>query len=160
MHQGAITQFGPTVDVYRAPHDRQTAQVFSDPPMNFLAVSVEGGAVTTPDGQTLPSSGTLQGLPVGAYQLGFRPSNVYLAANGGGTVAMRGSVAVSEITGSESFIHIDTPAGRWIALAPGVQNAPPGQAIEVYLDPARFFVFAGDGSLVRAPQRMPSDRGH
>ncbi len=153
LHQGAITQFGPTTDIYRAPHDRQTAEVFSDPPMNFLHVHVENGAVRTANGDLLASAGTLQGLPGGSYQLGFRPSNVSLSSANGASIAMRGTVAVSEITGSESFIHIDTPAGRWIALTPGVHDSQQGRPIEVYLDPARFFVFASDGSLVRAPQR-------
>ncbi len=153
LHQGAITQFGPTTDIYRAPHDRLTAEVFSDPPMNFMGVTVDTGGVKTPSGQLLPASGTLQGLAAGSYQLGFRPSNVSLSSVNGATIAMRGTVAVSEITGSESFIHIDTPAGRWIALTPGVHDSRQGQPIEVFLDPARFFVFASDGSLVRAPQR-------
>ena len=153
LHQGAVTQFGPTVDVYRAPHDRQTAEVFSDPPMNFLPVTAAGGNITTAEGQVIAAGGTLQGLDSGAYQLGFRPSNLSLAASNGPSIAMRGTVAVSEITGSESFIHIDTPAGRWIALAPGVHDSQPGQPIEVFIDPARFFVFASDGRLVRAPQR-------
>ena len=153
LHQGAITQYGPTVDVYRSPQDRQTAEVFSDPPMNFLPVTVDGSGIRTAGGQAIAAFGTLMGLSGGGYQLGFRPSNVYLSATDGSAVAMRGSVAVSEITGSESFIHIDTPAGRWIALTPGVRDAQPGQPIEFYLDPARFFVFASDGSLVRAPHR-------
>jgi len=159
LHQGAITQFGPTVDVYRAPHDRQTAEVFSDPPMNFLPATVQGGAVQTSAGQALPMSGTLQGLPAGSYQLGFRPSNVSLSSVNGASIAMPGTVAVSEITGSESYIHLDTPAGRWIALTPGVRDLAPGQPIEVFLDPARFFVFASDGSLVRAPQRATAQGG-
>ena len=153
LHQGAITQYGPTVDVYRSPHDRRTAEVFSDPPMNFLSVTVDAGGIKTASGETIAASGTLAGLPSGHYQLGFRPSNVYLSAANGAAVPMRGSVAVSEITGSESFIHIDTSAGRWIALTPGVRDVEPGQPIEVFLDPARFFVFASDGGLVRAPQR-------
>jgi glycerol transport system ATP-binding protein len=65
LHQGGITQFGPTIDVYRAPHDRQTAEVFSDPPMNFLPVTVANGAVTTTTGQSIAATGSLQGLPPG-----------------------------------------------------------------------------------------------
>ncbi len=34
LHQGRITQFGPTADVYRRPADLLTAQVFSNPPIN------------------------------------------------------------------------------------------------------------------------------
>ena len=59
---------------------------------------------------------------------------------------------MSEITGSESFVHVDVPNARWIALARGVHELQPGQTIELYLDPSKFFVFERDGNLVRAPE--------
>ena len=37
MHEGRVTQFGPTAEVYRAPDDLTTADVFSDPPINAAA---------------------------------------------------------------------------------------------------------------------------
>ena len=36
MSEGRVTQFGPTVEVYRAPADLVTAQTFADPPLNLL----------------------------------------------------------------------------------------------------------------------------
>ena len=37
LFEGRVTQFGPTPQVYRQPHDLITARVFSDPPLNTLA---------------------------------------------------------------------------------------------------------------------------
>src|SRR6187402_3597725 len=42
LHEGRVTQYGRTVDVYRNPHDRITAEVFSDPPMNFVDLELDG----------------------------------------------------------------------------------------------------------------------
>jgi glycerol transport system ATP-binding protein len=148
LHEGQITQFGRTPFVYRNPKDRITAQTFSDPPMNFLAVELREGAASA-SGVTLPVEGPLNWLPDGRYDIGFRPRRLSLAARPG-LVPVRGAVAVSEITGSESFVHIDVSGERWIALATGVQERQPGQEIEVYLDPAHFFIFSADGRLVHA----------
>ena len=35
LSEGRVTQFGPTVEVFRRPRDLITAQTFSDPPLNF-----------------------------------------------------------------------------------------------------------------------------
>ena len=42
MHEGRVTQFGPTAETYRKPHSLVTARVFSDPPINTAAVVKRG----------------------------------------------------------------------------------------------------------------------
>ena len=156
LREGAVTQFGPTVDVYRSPRDRETAQVFSDPPMNFADATIMSGQATGPGGVALGSGGTLQGLPDGAYQIGFRPNHVSLINRSAQLIPVKGIVGVSEITGSESFVHFECGGARWIALEPGVHDHLPGAAIDVFLDPSRFFVFDSHSQLVRAPTRTAS----
>jgi glycerol transport system ATP-binding protein len=151
LHQGTLTQFGPTPKVYRFPQDRITAQTFSDPPMNFLSVEINDGVARSPAGVTLPAEGILAWLPEGRYDVGFRPRRLSLT-KAPGLVAIKAVVAVSEITGSESYVHVDVPGERWIALTVGVREVQPGTEIEVYLNPGRFFVFAADGRLVHAEQ--------
>jgi glycerol transport system ATP-binding protein len=153
LREGAVTQFGPTSEVYRAPKDKATACTFSDPPMNFLTVKIENSTAATDVGPSLQPTGTLKDLPDGRFEVGFRPNHVSLGPWRQGLAAVKGTVAVSEITGSESFVHVDVPNTRWIALARGVHELQPGQAIELYLDPAKFFVFELGGNLVRAPDR-------
>ena len=43
LFEGRVTQFGPTPQVYRKPHNLVTARVFSDPPLNMLTIRKSGG---------------------------------------------------------------------------------------------------------------------
>ena len=46
LHEGRVTQIGPTALVYRRPDNIETARTFSDPPLNELAIEKRGGLVT------------------------------------------------------------------------------------------------------------------
>jgi glycerol transport system ATP-binding protein len=50
VHEGRVTQFDQTIDVYNSPSDLLTAQTFSDPPMNFLPVRKSGSELAFFDG--------------------------------------------------------------------------------------------------------------
>jgi glycerol transport system ATP-binding protein len=152
LAEGRVTQFGPTLDVYRRPNSLETARIFSDPPINTLAVTKSGGLLTSADGHLkLPASGLFAGLPDGPYTIGFRPDHLFVLRPGPDAVPVSGAVALTEITGSESFIHVDFAGARWVALAHGVHDLDIGQPVELYLDPGRFFVFEPGGALAAAP---------
>ena len=151
LSEGHITQFGKTVDVYRRPNDKATADVFSDPPMNFIAAKISGGMAHLPGGTSLPLRGPLAGLPDGEITLGFRANHLYLRAPGPDAVPVTATVAVTEITGSESFVHVMHEGSRWVALVHGIHELNPGAPVELYLDPHRIFVFGRDGRLMAAP---------
>ena len=151
LSEGRVTQFGPTLDVYRAPRDRTTAAVFSDPPMNFVTAHLRAGRAELPGGAALPARGALAGLPEGEVTLGFRPHHLFLRRNAPDAVGLAATVEVVEITGSESFVHVACGDARWVALAGGVHDLGVGQGVEVFLDPARLFVFGPGGELMAAP---------
>jgi glycerol transport system ATP-binding protein len=150
LWEGRVTQFGPTPEVYRRPADAVTAKVFSDPPMNFLRVSKTGGRLMFGEGQSVPASGPLADVPDGRYLAGFRPNHLRIEQGGEHDLVFRGTVAVTEITGSETFVHVDHGEDRWVSLAHGVRDLAPGQAHPVYVDPAHVYVFGEDDSLVAA----------
>ncbi len=153
LNEGRITQFGPTAEVYRRPVDLVTARTFSDPPLNTVAVRVAGNEAASSDGAfRVPASGSLKGLADGDYIVGFRPHHLHLTTPGGEAVPVRARVAVSEITGSESFIHVTFAGTNWIAIAHGVHDLANGTEIEVWVEPHRLFVFAPDGRLAAAPE--------
>ncbi|WP_404385210.1 ABC transporter ATP-binding protein [Caenispirillum salinarum] len=153
LHEGAVTQFGPTLQVYRKPHDKLTAAVFSDPPMNFIDIEVKGGRAWIGEA-VVPATGSLSGLRDGAYTIGFRPNHLYLTREeaGPGAIELEAIVAVTEITGSESFVHADYANCRWVALSHGIHEPEIDTPVRLFLDPDRFFVFERDGSLVAAPE--------
>lgn len=148
MWEGSITQFGPTPQVYRAPNDATTARVFSDPPMNFTRVLKQGDQISFGEGQSAPASGALAALPDGAYTAGFRPDHLHLSAQGNDGLHFQCRLRVTEITGSETFVHLDHAGDRWVGLMHGIHHLDYGAPIEVWLDASHIYVFAENGDLV------------
>ena len=60
-------------------------------------------------------------------------------------------MALTEIAGSESFVHLQRDGTNWVAVLPGVHEFPPGQTVEAALDPDDVFIFDPEGRLVAAP---------
>lgn len=148
LWQGRVTQFGPTPSVYRHPVDATTARVFSDPPMNFLRLTKKGDRIAFGDGQDAPARGPMAGLADGTYLAGFRPNHLTLESPGPEAWQFETTLAVTEITGSETFVHVDHRGDRWVGLIHGVRNLKPGMPLAVHLDPRHVYIFAEDGPLV------------
>ncbi|RVU16832.1 ABC transporter ATP-binding protein [Methylobacterium oryzihabitans] len=145
LDRGRVTQLGPAPEVYRRPHDLTTARVYSDPPLNTLTVVKANGRVTLPTGGQARAAGTLATVPDGTYTLGFRAHHLALDPLAGDAIALPATVSVSEITGSESFIHVDAGEARLIALLPGVRRLEPGTAVTAWLDPRHALLFDAAG---------------
>jgi len=148
LWEGRVTQFGPTPEVYRQPVDATTARVFSDPPMNFLRISKTGGKLMFGDGQSVKAGGKLAELADGRYSAGFRPNHLEIARHSNEALEFAATLRVTEITGSETFVHLDHHGERWVGLIHGVQKLELGRSMPVYLDPRHVYIFGEDGSLV------------
>jgi glycerol transport system ATP-binding protein len=149
--QGRVTQHGRTSDVYRRPQNLAAARVFSDPPLNELAVEKRGAAVVTSTGRQLPAAGVLANLPDGHYTLGFRCDDAALSRSAPNAPGFPGTVSVTELSGSESFVHVDTGLGTWVCLVGGVHDWQPGSTAEVSVDMQRAFAFDNAGNLAASP---------
>ncbi|MEH0070237.1 ABC transporter ATP-binding protein [Pannonibacter sp. Pt2-lr] len=148
LWQGRVTQFGPTPEVYRRPVDATTARVFSDPPMNFLQIAKAGARLMFGDGQSIPAAGKLSDLSDGRYIAGFRPNHLELHRHSADAMEFTAHLMVTEITGSETFVHLEHHGERWVGLVHGVHDLTLGTALKLYLDPSHVYVFGQDGSLV------------
>ncbi len=150
LFEGGVTQFGPTAQVYRRPYDLVTARVFSDPPLNSLSAVKSGSAVTLDTGTTVRAAGAFATVADGVYTVGFRAHHLGLDPAEGETIALPAIVSVAEITGSESFIHVDVGAHRLVAQVPRVRRLEPGAAVTVHVDPRHLLVFDEAGRLQAA----------
>lgn len=148
LWEGRVTQFGPTPQVYRQPRDATTARVFSDPPMNFLSVTKSGDRILFGEGQSASAIGSMANLADGTYTAGFRPNHLELEQHTADMLMFDARLNVTEITGSETFVHLDHHGERWVGLIHGVRDLKLGAALSVYLDPAHIYVFGADGALV------------
>jgi len=152
LSEGAVTQFDNTLDVYRRPETATTARVFSDPPMNFVSVAKAGNKLMFGEGQNAPAFGKLAGLSDGRYLAGFRPNHLLLEHGEGELLSFGVEVTVSEITGSESFVHVIHGEDRWVSLVHGVHEPEIGSRIKVHVNPAHLYVFDEQENLVAAPE--------
>ncbi|WP_287885721.1 MULTISPECIES: ABC transporter ATP-binding protein [Paracoccus] len=139
LWEGRVTQFGPTPTVYRQPVDATTARVFSDPPMNFVGARKQGAAVSL--GESALAAGSFADLPDGAYLAGFRANHLSLARHRPTAVEFACRLVGTEITGSETFVHVEHGADRWVGLVEGVHLLTAGQPLSVWLDPAHVYLF-------------------
>ena len=148
LHEGRVTQFGPTPQVYRQPADMTTARVFSDPPMNFVSCFKDGHRINFGDHANAPADGAFATLPDGRYTAGFRANHLELNKHSGAAVELRCTLGVTEITGSETFLHLQHGADKWVGLVHGVHDIAAGSQVSVWLDPAHVYLFDADGRLV------------
>ncbi|MCB1801056.1 MAG: ABC transporter ATP-binding protein [Gammaproteobacteria bacterium] len=149
MHEGRITQFGPTGEIYRHPADLVTATVFSDPPMNRVDVVKTGASFTLAhDGTRWSARGPYRELGDGPYQFGVRPHHVHPAGDMSDGAFVEGRVHISEISGSESMIHFDVHKRPWVSLTHGVHAFSVGEKVRFCVDVDHSMLFSPRGELV------------
>lgn len=148
LYEGRVTQFDLTPRVYRQPVNATTARVFSDPPMNFLTVTKSGNKLAFGEGQTVATWGRMNDLADGAYTAGFRPNHLEIHRHSGAAMTFNATLTVTELTGSETFVHLDHHGDRWVGLVHGVHDLPLGKDLSVYLDPSHIYIFDPSGDLV------------
>ena len=122
LWQGRVTQFGLTPQVYRHPADATTASVFSDPPMNFFGAEKSGGRIVFSGSASTAAEGAFSALPDGSYLAGFRANHLELRRETGECLEMRCTLDATEITGSETFLHLHHGADRWVGLVHGIHD--------------------------------------
>jgi glycerol transport system ATP-binding protein len=150
LHEGRVTQFGPSGEVYREPADLTTARVYSDPPINTAQVTKADGRIRLSAGVHWPARGRLQSLPDGPYTLGLRPHHVVPPASNGGGVLVDCTVLIAEISGSESVVHFELEGLTWVSLSHGVRGYRVGDRARFALEVEHGLYFAPDGARVGA----------
>ncbi|MEZ5830981.1 MAG: ABC transporter ATP-binding protein [Dongiaceae bacterium] len=148
LHEGRVTQFGPTAEVYRQPNDLLSAEVFSDPPINTAPVTKIDGKIQLEDGTNWPTPASMSGAPDGRYTLGIRAHHITPIQQNGSMVSVEGTVRVVELSGSESVLHFDRGGRTWISQSHGVHPYEVGATAKLYVDIGHSFLFGADGRLI------------
>ena len=85
-------------------------------------------------------------LTPGAYTFGIRASDVSLHEKG-----LVFKVELAEISGSETFLHVQSGGHTIVGLLDMVQNFDAGDVVKLKLDAARLYAFGKDGALISSP---------
>jgi glycerol transport system ATP-binding protein len=148
LYEGRVTQFGPTASTYRTPKDLLTAQVFSDPPINTARVEKRGDRLIIFNGQSWPAGAAAAKLPDGHYTLGLRPHHVTPLPAAPGAGEVEGRVLVTELSGSESVIHLDVGGSTWVSQSHGIHPFEVGSQAKLHADVDRALFFTPNGERV------------
>jgi len=150
LDKGELLQYGPTAEVFHKPKSLRVARAFSDPPMNLLGALAAGNGIQL-------NGGPLLNLPLPAaatkkLTVGMRASALRVVAEDG-DVSLPGRVELAEISGSDTFVHVNTPVGEVVAQLTGVHFFELGSAITLYFNAAQVYVFDAEGMLQLSPMR-------
>ena len=159
LHHGRVLQHAAALEVYHRPASVVAAGVASDPPMNIVDGVVRGGAIELAGAIRIPIGAAgagdgaaragrhLAALGDGEYRFGIRASDCRLGAAPDGHVAVRARVELSEISGSETFIHLraSAAASRFIVQHDGVLHHHLDDELTFFVDPDRLLAFGTGG---------------
>jgi glycerol transport system ATP-binding protein len=109
LREGRVTQAGPAAEVHRRPMNLETALTCSDPPLNLAPTDADAGAEVH----------------------AFRPHHLRMGKAGPQDLGFAARVEGVEITGSETYVHLDMSGRSWIMLLPGAQAIARGADVEV-----------------------------
>lgn len=140
---GRLLQYGPTANVYHRPDSIEVARAFSDPPMNLIAGGAQSFGANL--SALMPAAGadTTLGLRAVALRTNERP----------GDQSLNSIVEIAEISGSDTYVHLQTEAGALVMQLPGVHVLPLRATLKLFYSPSDLYVFDAAGKLRHAPER-------
>jgi glycerol transport system ATP-binding protein len=158
LDEGRVLQTGLTPDVYHNPTTTKVADVFSDPPINYLPGTIQERTASLGGNVEFPLTNHLQSLSAGHYIFGVRPHRLFLNQTSAEDIEIRATVELGEINGSETFIHVNYGNSSLVVQEEGVYTHQMGSEVVVYVNPTHFFVFDEAGVLVASPGRKTFEK--
>jgi glycerol transport system ATP-binding protein len=116
--------------------------------MNLIAGEASAAGVVLRGGIELALA--LPATRTPTLTVGIRAGALRVAARAG-DIALPGQVELAEISGSDTFLHVDTPIGELVAQLTGVHEFTLGTPVMLHLDPGQVYVFDAAGDLLLAP---------
>ncbi len=128
MQGGRIVQMGTPDHIYEKPNSLYVADFIGSPSMNFI----EGEIVSDGGSPWFKASSVSIRLPEDTastsgqkVHFGVRPNDLVIVDNG----PIRGTVILSETTGSDVQIHVDVDGRDTIVVMPRSERRQPGTAV-------------------------------
>lgn len=134
MHEGRIAQSGKSAEVYAAPINLIAAKTFSDPPLNCYAANGSG------------ENSQFLGLKDGET-IAVKPHHVKLDVASDGDIALSARVLGADITGADSYLHLDVDGHTWTALVSGTHLPETGTNLDISIRRADIMTFDASGTV-------------
>ncbi len=153
MDEGRVLQTGPTPEVYHSPATLKVAEVFSDPPINYIDGRVVDGIAVLGKDIEVPLVDHMKQVGQGEYRFAVRSNHLFLKRQNPEDKEIAGRVELAEISGSETFIHVRHEGTGLVVQDSGVHSRRIGSDISIFVNPDRLYVYDPAGALIAAPDR-------
>ena len=146
MRDGILQQVGSPPELYTRPVNKFVAAFIGSPAMNFAMARAEDGVLklgrATLDltGRHAKVAAERRGRDL---EIGFRPEDLELAANGAGTGAVRfpAKIEVVEYLGNQELLHADAEGTEIVALVPSDRQVKVGENVEFSIPTDKLHLF-------------------
>ena len=145
LNEGRVLQHGSTAEIFRAPLNLKSAQVFSDPPINTAQVEKKGDRISLNQQVSWDTPQHMQALPDARYNMALR---AYQLLHDHASVRVQGQVQAVEISGSETTVRMLVDGNTWVSEAHGIYQYDSGRQADFYFDPDRCMYFDADENFI------------
>jgi len=145
LKEGRVVQFGETAAIYRKPSTLESAEVFSDPPINIAAIKKQGEMAYLGETVSWKVPEQVASLPDGDYKIALRPHRLLPEGQG---VEVEGIVRIAEISGSDSIIRMNVDDNVWVCQARGIHSYKFGEKARFVFDADHCMYFGVDNRLI------------
>jgi glycerol transport system ATP-binding protein len=146
MDEGKILQQGSAKEIYENPATTKVAEITNDPAMNLVDGEISGKKITLNNEVILNIPKHFKDLPDGKYSFGIRASGVTIDKSG-----FPFQIELAEISGSETFLHLNNDQIHVVGLLDAVKNFDIGETVKVSFDIEKLYAFGSDGILMSSP---------
>jgi len=146
MDEGSVLQQAKAQDVFEHPADTRVALLANDPAMNLIAGEKTGGMIVINQAIRMDVPRHLESLMDGRYTFGIRAADISIDKEGD-----LWEVELSEISGSETFIHLSNGEHSIVGLLEMVKDIQIGEKISVQFDTQWLYAFDQKGDLAASP---------
>tara|TARA_B000000477_G_scaffold11934_1_gene10206 strand:+ start:7325 stop:8401 length:1077 start_codon:yes stop_codon:yes gene_type:complete len=148
IDEGRVLQTGSAKEVFENPASIKVAEITNDPAMNILPGSIEDKEIVFNQDFKLTIPTHLNHLESGEYFFGVRATDLNLDDSGFNFI-----VDISEISGSETFLHMHQDELKVVLMIEEVRNFNLDDQVKINLDLNRLYVFDVNGDLIFSPYR-------
>jgi glycerol transport system ATP-binding protein len=149
IDEGKILQTGSAKEVFENPANAKVAEITNDPAMNLNKGKIENNKLILNNDIQFNLPSDLQSMPSGDYLVGVRATDLYLDDQG-----FDFQVDISEISGSETFLHLHNQDVKCVATIEGVKSYEVDEHVKINLDLSKIYLFKESGELFYSPYQQ------
>ncbi|MDC0967521.1 ABC transporter ATP-binding protein [Alphaproteobacteria bacterium] len=149
IDEGQILQSGSAKEVFENPSSAKVAEITNDPAMNINEGLIKDNKLILNQDIIFPLPNHLKNIPQGKYLIGIRATDLYLDNQG-----FNFDVDISEISGSETFLHLHNQDIKCVATIEEVKTYEVNDRVKINFNLSKIYLFKESGELLHSPYKI------